>query len=481
MSSSNYTFTFVSETLTVAPAPLTVTAETATRVYGAPAPAMVYTITGCVNGDTVAALVTGAPSLDTPTSPVGTYPLTPGLGTLKADNNYTFAFVSAMLTVNPATLTITASNASKVYGAADPTLTYTISGYINNETATTGGVTGTPSLTTTATASSSVGSYPITVTPGTLQAANYTFAVSTLTAPALTVTAAVLTVTANGYSRAYGAADPASWPYTITGFVNGDVFEQSELKVPPTFSSTDTGSSSLVGNYTISQSGSQALIYSDANYVIDQTFNPGILTITPAPLTIALNMPSYLTRSYGAANPSLNLPLDDFSYTGFVNGDNQDDALTGTPSVSTVATMTSPVGSYPITINAGSLSSPNYTFTFESETLTVVPAVLTVTSVTATRSYGTTTANTQFYTIIGFANGQVLATSDVTGTPGIATTTTATSSVGTYPGTPALGTLKSTNYTFAFAPEPGRCRSRRRSLPFRPTTSVASTVSPILI
>ena len=176
---------------------------------------------------------------------------------------------------------------------------------------------------------------------------------STSSTSTIYVAPAELTVTANGYSRAYGAADPASWPYTITGFVNGDVFEQSELKVPPTFSSTDTGSSSLVGNYTISQSGSQALIYSDANYVIDQTFNPGILTITPAPLTIALNLPpSSLTRLYGQDNSVLNWNTASFSYTGFVNGENQA-VLTGTPSVASVATATSPVGTYPITVRQG--------------------------------------------------------------------------------------------------------------------------------
>ncbi len=75
------------------------------------------------------------------------------------------------------------------------------------------------------------------------------------------VAPAELTVTANNYSRAYGATDPAptAWPYSVTGFVNGDVFEQNELQqngsqVNPTFSSNDTGLSSSVGNYTINPS-----------------------------------------------------------------------------------------------------------------------------------------------------------------------------------------------------------------------------------
>ena len=51
-----------------------------------------------------------------------------------------------------------------------------------------------------------------------------------------------------------------------------------------------------MGNYTISQLGSQNLTYSDPNYVINPTFNPGTLTITPAPLTITA---SNQTKTYG--------------------------------------------------------------------------------------------------------------------------------------------------------------------------------------
>ena len=89
------------------------------------------------------------------------------MGTLKS-NDYTFVFQAGTLTVTPAVLTVAAVNASRAYGLTNPTLTYTISGFVNGETATTGGVTGTPALSTTAIASSSVGTYPITVGLGTL-------------------------------------------------------------------------------------------------------------------------------------------------------------------------------------------------------------------------------------------------------------------------------------------------------------------------
>ena len=59
------------------------------------------------------------------------------------------------------------------------------------------------------------------------------------------------------------------------------------------------------------------------------------------------------------------------SYTGFVNGDTAA-SLTTPPSVSTTATTTSLVGTYPITAS-GAVSS-NYTISYVAGTLTVTPA-----------------------------------------------------------------------------------------------------------
>lgn len=75
------------------------------------------------------------------------------------------------LTVNKATLTVTANNASRTYGVANPTFTYTITGFVNGLTQSV--VSGSPSLTTTATTASPVGTYTITAAQGTLAATNY--------------------------------------------------------------------------------------------------------------------------------------------------------------------------------------------------------------------------------------------------------------------------------------------------------------------
>ncbi len=68
-------------------------------------------------------------------------------------------------------LTVTATSLAKFAGNANPTLTYTVTGFVNGETSAV--LTGAPTLSTTATQSSPVGSYPITISQGTLAAPSY--------------------------------------------------------------------------------------------------------------------------------------------------------------------------------------------------------------------------------------------------------------------------------------------------------------------
>src|SRR5271166_5558010 len=229
---------------------------------------------------------------------------------------------------------------------------------------------------------------------------------STTSSPStIYVAPAELTVTANDYSRAYGAADPASWPYTITGFVNGDSYEQSEVQNPtaPQIKPTDTGSSSWVGNYTINISqpapGSPQLSYSDANYVIDQTFNPGILTVTPAPLTITASDQSevYGTDTpYAGPGAALDAAMDFHQTEAFTVTSVQ---LFNGDSVTSVTLFTNPTlsssshynaGTWPITPSAAIFSPPgsssNYAITYANAPtgFTVDPLPLGMTALSGT-------------------------------------------------------------------------------------------------
>jgi alpha-tubulin suppressor-like RCC1 family protein len=94
--------------------------------------------------------------------------------------------VDQSITVSQKELSVVANAQAQLAGAATPTLTATITGFVRADTALV--VSGSPALSTTATVNSLPGAYPITISQGSLSAANYRFVFSnsTLTVNALT-------------------------------------------------------------------------------------------------------------------------------------------------------------------------------------------------------------------------------------------------------------------------------------------------------
>lgn len=411
-------------TLTVSKATLTVTASNATKVYGASLPAFSAVYSGFVNGESTGVL-TGQPDFSTVAtsgSPVGDYTITPSTGTL-ASANYNFTFASGTLSVTKATLMVSADNRTRVYGAANPALTSTITGFVNNDS--TSVISGTPALTTTASASSAAGTYPITVNASGLSAANYNFTTSSGT---LTITKAVLTVRADDAARVYGATNPA-FSYSISGFINGDA--AGVVSGTPVLTTTAT-TSSAAGTYpiTVSTSGLSA-----ANYTFTAT--NGTLTISKAVLSVKADDAA---RTYGAANPTFT-----YSVSGFVNGDTAS-VISGTPALSTTATPGSAVGTYAIAADVSSLTAASYSFTASNGTLTINKAALSVKADDKSKAFGAQLP-TLTVTYAGFVNGETAAV--LSGALNVSTTATASSPAGTYPIT--AGGLSSTNYNVSFA------------------------------
>ena len=267
-------------------------------------------------------------------------------GTLAA-SNYDFPnLVNSTLTVGKAHLTLTAGPKSKLYGDAVPALTATLSGFVLGENAATAGVTSTANLSTTATTTSPVGFYGITVSAGTLAASNYDF--PNLVNGTITVGRAHLTLTADPKSKLYGDAVPGP-TYSIMGFVLGETAATAGVTGTASLSSSATAASP-VGSYSISVApGTLAA----ANYDFPTLVN-GTLIISPAHLTIIADAKSKL---YGDAVPALTATV-----SGFVLGENAATAgVTGTAGLSTTTTASSPVGSYPITAAAGTLAASNPT------------------------------------------------------------------------------------------------------------------------
>src|SRR2546425_2039455 len=187
-------------------APFTVSATggaSGTAVTFAAAPASVCTAGG-TNGNTIAIVRAGTCTVT---------------ASQAGDSNYLAAAdVPQSFSVNKALLTVTADNKSREYGDANPVFTASYGGFKNGETLATSGVTGSPSLTTAATATSLVAGspYAIVAAQGTLAAGNYTF---TFVNGQLTITKATLTVTADNKTREYGDANPA-FTASYGGFKN---------------------------------------------------------------------------------------------------------------------------------------------------------------------------------------------------------------------------------------------------------------------
>jgi len=149
----------------------------------------------------------------------GPYTITPTIGTLAASNYDFTTFTTGAFTIDKAHLTVTADAKSKTYGAADPSLTATISGFVNSEVLGTSGVTGSASLSRAAGETVAGGPYTITPTIGTLAASNYDF--TTFTTGAFTIDPYTLAVIADAQSKTAGAVDPVL-TYTYGTLQNGD-------------------------------------------------------------------------------------------------------------------------------------------------------------------------------------------------------------------------------------------------------------------
>ncbi len=395
LTSGNYAITSVDGTLTVDKAALTVTAHVGNRTYGAANPTLGATYSGFVLGQ--AADVLGGTlevtTAATQSSDVGIYGTTAsGL----TSGNYAITYVDGALTVDKAALTVTATDASRTYGAANPTLGATYAGFVLGQDASVLG--GSLGLTTAATQSSNVGAYAINASG--LTSGNYAI---THVDGTLTVDRAVLTVTANDASRTYGAANP-TFSSSFSGFVLG----QDASVLGGTLGHSSADSNVDAGLYTISN---KQTLLSD-NYAF--TYVNGTLTVDKAALTVTVNDAA---RTYGAANPAFTA-----TYSGFVLG--QDASVLG-GGLTTAATQSSNVGAYAITGNH--LVSGNYAITSIDGTLTVDKAALTVTASDAARTYGA--ANPTFgATYSGFVLGQ---DASVLG-GSLTSTATQASSVGTY-------------------------------------------------
>ena len=372
---ANYTVTYNSANLTITARPITINAEAKTKVYGETDPALTYTVSGTLaSGDSFTGALSRVAGENVGPYAIqqGTLTITPGIA------NYTVTYNQANLTITSRAITVNAEAKTKVYGEADPALTYTLSGTLAGGDSFTGALS--------RVAGENVGSYAIqqgtlAITPG---GANYTL---TYNSANLTITVRAITVTAEAKTKVYGEADPAL-TYTVTGTLSGGDSWTGELT---------RVAGENVGPYAIQQ-GSLNIAPTPGNYNI--TYVGANLTITAKGLTVTAN--SFL-KPLGT---DYTFTGTEFSTAGLVGADE----VTSATITSTGSGAAAVVGTYPILIsNAVGTGLANYSITYVDGVLTVTELIqLSLTGLAANNKVydGTSAATISSYgTLTGVEGG----------------------------------------------------------------------------
>ncbi len=250
--------------LTVTPAQLIVSADAKTKVYGDADPSLTYQVSGLKNGDTAGAVLNGGGLVRVSGENVGNYAIQQG-GLGLVSGNYDLAYQGNNLTITKALLNVIADAKTKVYGDADPSLTYQVSGLKNGDSAgsiLTGGLN--------RAAGENVGVYGINQGGLVLTSGNYDLAYQ---GNDLTITKALLNVFADAKSKQVGTADPAL-TYQVSGLKNGDSAGQVLA------GGLGRVGGEAVGQYDILQGG---LALTSGNYQLNYQGN--LLSILPLPVT----------------------------------------------------------------------------------------------------------------------------------------------------------------------------------------------------
>lgn len=258
------------------------------------------------------------------------------------------ADVTQTLVVNKKSLTISADNKTKLQGHVNPVLTITYAGFVyaqNNSALTTQ-----PVINTSATTSSPVGDYAITVTGAT--SANY----------AITQVNAILTVQPLP-SQNITFSNLAAKKYGDAPFPAGATASSG---LPVSYSSSNPQVATVTGGEVhIHGVGTASIVASQPGDASNAPAPDVTRTLVVSKVVLTLRADDK-TKLEGENNPALTV-----TYSGFVNNENES-ILTVVPVVSTNASSSSLIGTYPINITGA--AAANYTLLTIPGRLTVLPA-----------------------------------------------------------------------------------------------------------
>ena len=303
---ANVNFVIKDGALTITPKPVTVTADNKSKIYGDADPVLTYTTEGLAGSDYIVATLRREAGTN-----VGDYVIT---ATAQANRNYTITTVPGTLTIEPRQVTVTAGNKTKAYGTADPTLTATVTGLVNGESAAE-----LISYKLSRAAGENVGDYAITASGAAAQG-NYivTYVPGTLTiVPDDTV---VVTITPNNGTFKYDGTEKDLSGYTVS--ISNPLYTTADFD----FNGNSDLKGTNAGTYNTTIKATD-FANKNANFtkVVFQV-EPGTLTITRR--SVILTSPD-ATKAYdGTALTTIGKPLD-VSGDGFVGGDGVRETMTG--------------------------------------------------------------------------------------------------------------------------------------------------------
>lgn len=246
--------------LTVEQAELKVKADEKSKVYGDQDPALSYQVSGQKLGENASDLVSGNLARATGEN-VGSYGIAQG-GVSSLSGNYRISYEGNLLHITPAQLEVTAHDQSKVYGDADPALSYSVSGLKNGDNANAvlnGGALQRESGENVRPQGYAIGQGNLALSSG-----NYTLVFKDGN---LQITPAQLVVSADDKSKTQGQVDP-QLTHQVSGLKNGDRADiaQGSLHRAP---------GEEVGGYAIGQG---TAFEAGSNYTV--VFRDGTLTIS---------------------------------------------------------------------------------------------------------------------------------------------------------------------------------------------------------
>ena len=344
--SDKYEISYVPGTLTVTKAPLSISAGNYTKKQGDAMPVFKASYAGFKNGEDESVL-TKQPVFSCDANEASA-PAEYAVTISGADaENYDISYEQGRLTVVEAdAVVVRAKSYSRQYGDENPVFEFETEG---------AALDGTPEIVCSAVANSPVGSYTIEVKQGSIKNYNVHFE-----SGSLTITKAPLSISAGNYTKKQGDAMPV-FKASYVGFKNGE--NESVLTKQPVFS-CEANEASAPAEYAVTISGAEA-----ENYAI--SYKQGRLTVVEAD-AVVVRAKSY-SRQYGDENPVFEFETDGA-------------ALDGTPEIVCSAVANSPVGSYTIEVKQGSIK--NYNVHFESGSLVITKAPLSISAGNYTKKQG---------------------------------------------------------------------------------------------